>query len=41
MASLKLALCIAAGVGVYLGMARLCRSRELIALGRIIRPKGA
>ncbi len=40
-ASLKLALCIAAGVGVYAGMARICRSRELTALGRIIRPKGA
>ncbi len=40
-AGLKLACCIAAGVGVYLGMAWLLRSRELIALGRIARPKGS
>ncbi|MDJ0990924.1 MAG: murein biosynthesis integral membrane protein MurJ [Desulfobacterales bacterium] len=39
-AVLQLVFCIAAGVGVYMGMAWLCRSRELIALRRIVRPKG-
>ena len=39
-AVLQLVFCIAAGAGVYMGMAWLCRSRELIALGRIVRPKG-
>lgn len=38
-AGLQLAFCIAAGVGVYVSLAWLCRSRELIALGRIVRPK--
>ncbi len=38
-AGLRLAFCIATGVGVYMSMAWLCRSRELTALGRIVRPK--